>query len=328
MIEPLGPLHLLLFGPFGRVVAGLWGALWGSFFNVVIIRLPDDESVVRPASHCRSCGAPIRWFDNIPILSYVILLGRCRGCGARFSIRYLLVELLVLALSLTLHQLFVVQGVSSPGGLGLRVAQFVITSLFCGLLVAIAFIDLDTYRIPDLITYPAIPLCAVLSLFMGLPHMYWDGPLGAVAGYAVIRLIADGYRLITGREGMGYGDAKLLAMIGGLMGWQVLLPTLFLSALQGSVIGITALVLVRGRGAPPDGAGSAGSGAGDEAAGRDETAGADADVETEAADAAPGAIEAPSLRHSKLPFGPFLSLAAIEILLLRDWLEVFFPYLL
>jgi leader peptidase (prepilin peptidase)/N-methyltransferase len=304
-MDQLGSLVALLLGPAGRVVAGIWGALWGSFFNVMIARLPTDESVVRPASHCRGCKHPIRWYDNIPVLSYLILRGRCRHCGERFSARYLLVELLVCGLSLLVHQLFVVQGVGSPEHLGLRMAQFVITSLFCGVLVAIAFIDLDTFRIPDLITYPGIPVCVVLSFFMGLPHPWWDGAVGAVAGYLVIRLIADGYRLLTGREGMGYGDAKLLAMIGGLLGWQVLLPTLFLSALQGSVIGITALVVLRSR-----------RGGEEE---EEPAAGTEGDGEEEGS---------PSLRHSKLPFGPFLSLAAIEVLMLREWLEVFFPYLL
>jgi leader peptidase (prepilin peptidase)/N-methyltransferase len=319
-MDELGPLHLLLLGPFGRVVAGLWGALWGSFFNVMITRLPDDESVVRPASHCRSCGAPIHWYDNIPVLSYLLLRGRCRGCGASFSPKYLIVELLVLGLSLTMHQLFVVQGMGSPDHLGLRMAQFVITSLFCGVLVAIAFIDLATFRIPDLITYPTIPLCVVLSLFMGHPHIYWDGPVGAVGGYLVIRLIADGYRLATGRDGMGYGDAKLLAMIGGLMGWQVLLPVLFLSAMQGSLIGITALVLMRRRGG---GAVVDGEVTGEGEAAGDATKEGGAGEEGEDNDG-----EEPNLRHAKLPFGPFISLAAIEVLIMRDWLEVFFPYLL
>jgi len=186
--------------------------------------------------------------------------------------------------------------------------------------VAIAFIDLATYRIPDLITYPAIPLCVVLSVFMGLPHMYWDGPVGAVAGYLVIRLIADGYRLITGREGMGYGDAKLLAMIGGLMGWQVLLPVLFLSAMQGSLIGITVLVVMRRIQGGGEGAGGepVGDGGGD--GGQEQEGGDDDDDGDDGAE--------PALRHAKLPFGPFISLAAIEVLILRDWLEVFFPYLL
>jgi leader peptidase (prepilin peptidase)/N-methyltransferase len=302
-------------GPFGWVAAGLWGLVWGSFFNVLIVRLPGGESVVKPASHCRGCKKTIPWYDNIPILSYLLLRGRCRHCGERFSPRYLLVELLVLCLTLGAYTLLVVQ---QPDPLGLRIARFVIASLFCGVLVAITFIDLYTMRIPDAITYPGIPACMLLSLFMGNPHL-WDGAVGGVAGYLVIRLIADGYELITGRAGMGYGDAKLLAMIGGLLGWQILLPTLFLSALQGSVIGITALVLTRGLGGT--------SGTGPQEGGSTHTADEPPGATPED-DEHDAAAEAPSsLRYTRIPFGPFLSLAAVEVLFLRQYLPVFFPYL-
>jgi leader peptidase (prepilin peptidase)/N-methyltransferase len=303
-VEDLTFIHQLVRGPFGWVAAGLWGAVWSSFFNVLIIRLPQGESVVRPASHCRVCGQPIPWHDNIPILGYLLLRGRCRRCGARFSARYLLVELVVTALALGMYYLFVVR----PGSgvpVGLALARFVITSLFCGLLVAITFIDLDTLRIPDAITYPGIPCCMLLSLFMGTPHR-WDGVVGGVGGYLGIRLIADGYQLITGRVGMGYGDAKLLAMIGGLLGWQVLLPVLFASALQGTLIGVTVLVVLRRRrgGAPTTGP-------------------AEGAADDEEAEEQPSA----SLRHARLPFGPFLSLAALEVLLAWDLLPLLFPYL-
>jgi leader peptidase (prepilin peptidase) / N-methyltransferase len=309
-------LSVLALGPYGRLVAGIWGALWGSFFNVLILRLPAGESLVQPASHCRRCGAPVRWYDNIPLLSYVILRGRCRRCKARFSARYLLVETLVCGLALLVHQLMVIDG---SGELPLRLGQFVIGSLFCGLLVAVTFIDLDTLRIPDAITYPGMPLAAVASIFMGLSHL-WDGAVGAVAGYLVIRLIADGYQLITGRMGMGYGDAKLLAMIGGLLGWQVLLPTLFLAALQGAVIGISALVIIRRRARPPDGAALEKP----EAASESST---EAEGDAEEIDGEDDEPASASLRHARLPFGPFLSLAAVELLVLRPYLPLFFPYL-
>jgi leader peptidase (prepilin peptidase)/N-methyltransferase len=304
-MDQLDFLHQLLLGPFGRVAACLWGAVWGSFFNVLIVRLPGGESVIRPASRCPSCSTPIRWYDNIPVLSYLVLRGRCRHCSARISFRYVLVELVVCLLSALMHQIFVVQG---AGDLGLRMAQFVITSLFSGVLVAITFIDLDTFLIPDAITYPGIPICMLLSLFMGNPHL-WDGVVGGVGGYLIIRIIADGYRLLTGRRGMGYGDAKLLAMIGALMGWQVLLPTLFLAAFQGSLIGITLLVIMRATGAEPA-----------QTTETDEEQGEEEEEEEEE-------DQPSSLRHAKIPFGPFLSLAAIEFLLLRDWLIQLFPYL-
>jgi leader peptidase (prepilin peptidase)/N-methyltransferase len=334
-------LQPLLMGTFGWVGAGIWGLLWGSFFNVMIFRLPQEQSLVSPASHCQKCGAPIRWYDNVPVISYLLLSGRCRHCKASFSLRYLLVEVLVGLLSLSMYATFVIHG-TDP--LSVRLAQFFITSLFCGLLVAIAFIDFDTFRIPDSITYPAIPVCAGLSLFMRLPHS-WDGPVGAIGGYAVIRLIADGYRWVTGRDGMGYGDAKLLAMIGGLLGWQVLMPTLFLAALQGSLIGITALVVARKRGHQTrddspmqkqqplgddeqdrilDGEGNVhcgvekavDDGVGDERVGLED--------EEQINNAEPSDLE--SLRYARIPFGPFLSMAGIEMLWLREWvMGMFFP---
>jgi leader peptidase (prepilin peptidase) / N-methyltransferase len=309
----------LALGPFGRLAAGIWGALWGSFFNVLIIRLPAGESVVRPASHCRSCKAPIPWYDNLPILSFLLLRGRCRRCGARYSGRYLLVEILVCFFSLLSHQHFMVSGHAE---LGLRLAQYLIIFFFCGILVAVTFIDLDTLRIPDAITYPGIPIAMLLSLFLVHPHL-WDGAVGGVAGYLLIRLFADGYHLLTGRMGMGYGDAKLLAMIGGLCGWQALLPTLFLSALQGSLISIPVLLFQRWRERRAVRSSTATAtdplgGPGPAATATDPPGG-------------PGPAadeEAPPLRHVAVPFGPFLCLAALEILFLREVLPslLFFSF--
>ncbi len=312
MTESQEFLSWLWLSPHGRLLAGLWGALWGSFFNVLIIRLPADESVVFPASHCRACKEPIPWYDNIPLLSYILLRGRCRTCRVKFSGRYFLIELLVCALALLMHQLFVLDG-TSP--LGLRMAQFTITSLFCGFLVAITFIDLDTLLIPNTITYPGIPVCVGLSLFMELPHL-WDGLAGAVAGYALIWLVAEGYRLLTGRQGMGFGDAKLLAMIGALLGWQVLLPVIFLASLQGTFIGIPILLISRRRrpGATTDRGALEGEEQGDQ-------------------DPSEGSWlqrlrwQIQALRHVPLPLGPFLCLATVEILCLRELIFQLFPLL-
>ena len=307
-------LDFLFSGAWGRVAAFLWGAVWGSFFNVLIVRLPAGESVVRPASHCRGCKKTIAWYDKIPLLRYLLLRGQCRHCGVKFSARYFLTELLICLLTVLMHHMFVING---AGDLGIRLAQFVVTSAFCGILVSLAFIDLDTMRIPDAVTYPAIPICMALSLLMNHTH-WWDGLVGGVVGYLVIRAIAAGYQLLTGRMGMGYGDAKLLAMVGGLLGWQALLPTLFLASFQGSVIGITVLIIARRRGAAsasePE---SASEPASDPAA---EPYAEEDDEEDEEED------HGDSIRYTRIPFGPFLSLAAIEVLVFRDLLERLIPF--
>ena len=304
----------VLEGPFGVALAALWGALWGSFFNVVICRVPEGESLVRPPSHCRVCGAPVRWYDNVPIISYLLLRGRCRHCGARYSARYLLVELLVSALAVLMHLVFIRWG---AGDIGLRAAQLAISSLFAGLLVAISFIDLDTFRIPNAITYPGIPVAMGLSVFMGHAHL-WDGLVGGVAGYLVIRLIADGYELLTKRQGMGYGDAKLLALTAGLLGWQSIFPTLLLASLQGSAIGITVLVVMRRRHAPPSSDGARGTESDGEPV---------SDANDESPDDVADAVEDTPLRYAQIPFGPFLCLGAIEVIVLHDVLSSLFPFL-
>jgi len=305
----------LLTAPAAVGVAAVWGAIWGSFFNVVIARVPAGESVVTPPSHCRSCKRTLRWYDNVPILSYLLLRGRCRYCGARYSPRYALVETLVAALAAGLYRTYVFHGVGETQP-GLRLAQFVIVSLFAGIVVSVAFIDLDTMRIPNAITYPGIPLAAVLSVFMGLPEL-WDGPAGALGGYLLIRLIADGYEKLTGRQGMGYGDAKLLAMIGGLQGWRALLPTVFLASLQGTLIGVTALLVSRLRNSRSAAEASSESDVGVQP-GTPLSESSDASAEDE--------VDRP-FRHARIPFGPFLSLAALELLFARDLLPTLFPYL-
>ncbi len=335
-------LNILFNGWWGRVAAFLWGAVWGSFFNVLIVRVPAGESVVKPASHCRGCKRTIAWYDNVPLLSFLMLRGQCRHCGEKFSSRYFFTELLICLLTVLMHHMFVING---SGDLGLRLAQFVITSAFCGVLVSLAFIDLDTMRIPDVVTYPGIPIAMVLSLLMEHPR-WWDGLVGGVVGYLVIRGIADGYQLLTGRMGMGYGDAKLLAMVGGLLGWQALLPTLFLASFQGSVIGITVLLIAKRR---REALGE------EEAAQEEEPAQEEDDKQDDATDDEPEPEPDPepdpgddptadeddadedddeddeddlpdSIRYTRIPFGPFLVLAALEVLVFKDLLARLIPF--
>lgn len=212
--------------------------------NVCITRLPAGESVVSPRSHCRACGERVRWHDNLPVASFLLLRGRCRDCGARFSPLYAIVETLAAALAIALWHRLVAPAVD-PAALARALPLWLLHFAFAGVLIVLSFIDLATYRIPNAITYPCIPIFTAASLLVG-HERWWDGALGALAGYVSLRLVSDGYFWITGREGMGYGDAKLLALTGGFLGWRSLVPTVFLGSCVGAIVGI-ALALARRR---------------------------------------------------------------------------------
>ena len=145
-------IAVFLSSPAAVAFAAAWGAVWGSFFNVVIARLPRGESVVRPASRCMSCGAPVRAWDNVPVLSYLWLRGRCRACGVRFSVRYPLVELLTGLLSAAIFWRFAGAGLESSEVVAVRLGRFALYFAFAGTLLVLALIDLDTKRLPALIT--------------------------------------------------------------------------------------------------------------------------------------------------------------------------------
>ena len=294
-----GAFEPTLTGWMGHLFAAVLGALFGSFANVCIVRWPptddhpDGRSVVRPGSHCPRCGAAIRWYDNVPIVSYFALRGRCRACRAAFSGRYAFVEAATAMLFVAVYHLEVV--LLYPADLlPLRLARFAIAAAFVFVLVVISFIDLDTKLILNRITYPAIPIFYGLGLV--LPERAWyHGLVGAAVGYGIIRVVADGYYLLTRRRGLGYGDGKLLALVGAYLGWQAVVASLFLGSMLGSVIGGAALMWSRARERAP------------------------------APDAAaPDGEEAPKLRHVEIPFGPFLAAAALAYLFLEPWLRLRF----
>jgi leader peptidase (prepilin peptidase)/N-methyltransferase len=215
------------------VAVFVFGSLVGSFLNVCIHRIPSGESVAFPASHCPQCHAPIRPFDNIPIVSYLLLRGRCRQCSAGISPRYPLVEML--------------GGIAAVGALcafGLT-AQALLIFAFLGALIVVTFIDLDHQIIPDAISIPGIFVGFAAALLFGRPT--WLSSLAGIAlGGGLLWGVAAGYEWLTGREGMGGGDIKLLAMIGAFLGWRAVPVTLLLAALLGSVIGLS-LMALRGR---------------------------------------------------------------------------------
>jgi leader peptidase (prepilin peptidase)/N-methyltransferase len=298
MFPPDYLLEPFALSPVGHAFAFVLGALFGSLANVCIYRWPptdthpEGRSIVRPGSSCPACGHAIRWHDNVPMLGWVLLRGRCRDCKTGIAPRYPLVELLMGVLFLVAyHHVMATAYVDEP--LATRALRFVVLGAFQFVLVVIAFIDLDHTLILDKITYPAIPLFYALGMLW--PEQRWyAGLIGAALGYGIIRVIADGYRLLTGREGMGYGDGKLLAMIGALFGWQGVAASLFLGSISGSILGIGALVAARHA------------------------------RRRQRAETGETSDEVP-LRHAELPFGPFLALGAIAYLYTQPWLRVDIP---
>ncbi|MEW6334908.1 MAG: prepilin peptidase [Thermodesulfobacteriota bacterium] len=212
-------------------VIALAGAAVGSFLNVCICRIPEGLSIVSPGSRCPKCGRPIRPYDNIPILSYLLLGARCRDCQGRISPRYPLVELLTAAFAWLLFRKY-----------GLTPAFLAVFVFICALIV-VTFIDLDRQIIPHVITLGGIPVFALLAVFfMGLSAL--DAFLGVMIGAGTLYFVAVYYEALTGREGMGGGDVNLLAMLGAFLGWKSLLFILLVSSLLGAVAGI-AIILVK-----------------------------------------------------------------------------------
>ena len=207
------------------IFAFAFGAAMGSFANVLIHRIPMGLSIVSPGSRCPSCSAQIRWFDNIPIVSYFILGGRCRGCRTTISPRYPLVE----ALSGLLFAAVVFRVGIQPATAAL--------ALFAWALVVITFIDLDHRIIPDVISLPGTMLGLAFSFVPGFPRPV-DSAVGVAIGAGFLFLVLYAYEKIMGEEGMGLGDVKLLAMIGAFLGWQALPVTILVSSLTGSLVGV------------------------------------------------------------------------------------------
>jgi leader peptidase (prepilin peptidase) / N-methyltransferase len=206
-----------------------FGAVVGSFLNVCICRMPQSESVVFPPSHCTKCDYVIRWYDNIPIFSYLFLRGRCRSCGEPISLQYPVVEFINGALTLALFLRFGL----SPG--------FAVLFVFCSAMVVVTFIDLEHQIIPDLITLPGIVIGFIVSCFIS--QIGWlNSLLGILAGGGGLLFIAYAYHFLAKKDGMGGGDVKLLAMMGAFFGWKAILFIIFAASLVGSVIGISVMV--------------------------------------------------------------------------------------
>jgi leader peptidase (prepilin peptidase)/N-methyltransferase len=214
------------------VAAALFGLCIGSFLNVAIYRLPLGQSLATPPSRCRTCGYSLRWFDNIPVLSWVLLRGRCRQCGTRVSWQYPVVELVTGAL-------FVLVVWLTPVG-PLMASRLLLVCI----LIALFGIDLEHQILPNSITLPAIAIGVLLSLIA--PPGWKDALIGVVLGGGILYAIAWGYYLWRREEGMGMGDVKMLAMIGAFLGWKAVLVTLVLSSFAGAFIGLGLMAVQRG----------------------------------------------------------------------------------
>ncbi|MBF0281886.1 MAG: prepilin peptidase [Zetaproteobacteria bacterium] len=217
--------------PIGFIAAmTVIGLMVGSFANVCVYRIPRHESIVFPGSYCPNCNRAIAWFDNIPILGWLLLRGACRHCHQPISCRYIILEC---CMGLTWG---VWAWLSGPD------FAFVQGAVLICLLWVLTWIDLEHFLLPDVITFPGI--------VVGLLSSWWldygvDAVLGVLCGYGFFWLVAKLFLLLTGREGMGYGDFKLLAMLGAFLGWQALPFIVFVSSLFGAVIGVIVLRLRR-----------------------------------------------------------------------------------
>lgn len=228
-------------------VVFIFGALIGSFLNVCIVRIPKGESIVRPPSHCPSCNTPIPFYDNIPLVSYLLLGGRCRFCRKKFSPRYFFVELLTALLAVALLARF-----------GPTIA-FLVNFAFVAALVVISFIDLDTWIIPDVISLPGIGFGLLASVVqypwptdaVAIPPSPMSSLIGILIGAGFLYLVARFYEFFTGTEGMGGGDVTLLAMIGAFLGWPAIPLALFLASVSGSIVGLALMLRVGAGGKYP-----------------------------------------------------------------------------
>ncbi len=244
--------------------AFIFGAVVGSFLNVCIFRIPAQASIVKPSSRCPNCHQPIRFYDNIPIVSFLVLRAKCRTCGARISWRYPLVELLTAAFALVLFMKF---------GLTLKGLVFFV---FTAVLIVVTFIDIDHQIIPDVISLPGIPIFFLAAVFIvGVPWI--EALIGLLIGGGVLFAVAFFYEFFTKREGMGGGDIKLLAMIGGFFGWKSLIFILLFSSLSGALVGLAVMI-----------------------------------------------VQKKNMKHA-VPFGPFLSAAAVAYIFMG---ELFYQFLI
>ena len=214
------------------VFAGVIGACIGSFLNVVIYRLPLGQSLISPPSRCPKCGSMLKWHDNVPILGWLFLGGRCRQCQNKISIQYPIVELITAAL-------FVLVVWVTPAG-PLVASRLLLVCI----LIALFGIDLEHQILPNSITLPGIVIGVLLSTIA--PPGWRDALIGVALGGGILYAIAWGYYLWRREEGLGMGDVKMLAMVGAFLGWKAVLVTLVFSSFSGALIGVALIASQKG----------------------------------------------------------------------------------
>jgi len=327
------PWLAVLLSPWARIAAFAWGAIWGSFANVVIHRVPRGESIVRPRSRCPGCGTTLGAIENVPIVSYLVLRGKCRHCGEPIALRYLVVELLAGLLGFATYMRTVHLPLVEGGAPQLGAWMLVFT--FCLALLVVVFVDLDLWIIPDAVVLPmtvvGLVAAAVVPEWLGVELV--DAAIAAASGYLAFAGIRWIYLKWRGIEALGLGDAKLLAMVGAFAGPLGVAWCVGAGAVQGLVVAVP--MLLSGRklantelrdvhgddpelGGPrrdphdpepndPEGGDEGGEEDGGEEGGQE-------------GDGDEGA-EDDRLMGRHVPFGPFLGLAALEYILLKDAID-------
>ncbi|MDX9721821.1 MAG: prepilin peptidase [Myxococcota bacterium] len=306
------------------IFAFLFGAAWGSFLNVLIYRLPNKLSLIRPNSFCPKCSAPIKPYDNVPIVAWFYLRGKCRACSAPISWRYPAIEALMALLSLLLaikvfHPSLDALVLGTEPWWPVLLAYFSLF-FFVAALVALFFIDLDVTELPPEITVPGIAvglLFAELLPELGrmgsfVPNIsLFDAVLGALIGGGLILLLIVGYFLATGRVGMGGGDIWMMAMVGAFLGWQSLLFIFLASSVQGIAVALLGVAL----GAKQRSGEQGGLFRNQDAQQMQE------EVDTAVRGAAVEQAQSPDegLRKLAIPFGPFIAISALEYVFLGEW---------
>jgi leader peptidase (prepilin peptidase) / N-methyltransferase len=239
----------------GTVFAGLLGLVFGSFLNVCLSRWPEGESVVKPRSRCRACGRALAWWENVPVVSWLALRGRCRTCGVWIGVRYVVVELAVGALWAVQAWRFFAAAHRPHSYFDVALASAVSKALFDWLLVALAVLDAEHFWLPDWITLPGIGLGFLLTTFLSPLDLSWWMRAGTVQhgafvdalavmlAFVLILVIRWVYWLVRRQEGMGLGDAKLMAMLAAWLGLPGALLAFFIGVVMGGVVAVGMLVV-------------------------------------------------------------------------------------